>query len=842
MSTFALGQSGSLSNAPRPAQLIDFSPMVPALQKMAKQNQEQNNEALRAAGAAFTLGKKEGKSEAQILKELTDSNRTPAQVRSYLKKRVEAGTLHEADNPAFLLGLQETQGQLAVDQYATDALNAINAGAYTQEYASTVPGHEREAEESILRQLKEEYGQHLDGMSYYAAIAAEPMLRKVQGQILNRVEELGRERRSEDYRSAAGILYSKKGQEYAEAETSQERTQIMREFGELLTKDQHLIKNHYKFAEDHLLKMAAKVAQEDGYATAVNMLEDMEESVTVGADFKIFRDSDSIRIQNAIDTYEYRAEQEALDAPRKEQQKRSAAQSRISLGIYTALSQSKELGTQEFNEMREGILEAADRGGAEGLATFLGFDEDKVPFTEEDMPYLREFIDKQSESMTRQARIVDQDNLGGVVDRAVDIVLKDGDLYTAEEHIKQAINDGEIQGRDYNTVLDAAKAASSDEVRTSMFTVNNSGAEKEVVDIILRKLYADEYESGTMNGEDPVTDLQKMPIKGRVQAEFLSRVQAHVEETGKPLQLHEIHMMGREITEDLLTKHFEEPKESFNQDLGEIKSVMHSQKMESSSTGFWNGTASLGGIEDRAVAAVIEDVTKGLLRGAVDTPPGPIPKNPIDPLQMGMQEYIKQRKEQDRPIYKKSSKDGSEYDPRAVKRVEATINGIMRPLVEDVLENDDLPDKAKNAIREDTLLKSGLITSEEYMGLSDLASDYLGQMPTEVGELAAYYADKVPGEDDIEARDHVPVLDTEYLDKVLKQQGSFDFIRNNIYAARFADFRGHNYHSQGFGPAKFTDEYTNEIQDRVIGLLILSGIDPTQDNQHKFLRHQTLNF
>lgn len=379
ISAFTIPEAAAANKAPVDIDLLDFRPLIGPLNQMAKQNQEKNNEALREAGRAFAQGQKEGKAPSEVLKQLTESGRTPEQVKKYLQKLVDSGKMEESDNPAFLLGMQERIGENAHDAYRSNAIAYVESGAYTEWYASAEFGKQDEVDAKVLADLKERFGGPLDGLGFYAAMAADPKLMDTNSRLLDAAATLGRERKSADYRRSSASFIRERADDIAAAYLDgdeETENEALKQLGERFDADSLVLKDQgaIEVLEKSIAKSFRRLAMNPavGPAAAGEALEDTILGVKNSRGQLILETTDNSSLWRLREELQLQGERDGMTARQDAEREEKDKFKQVDDIFYNLLSEAASQGNRHLINVQNTIIDIVEEGGMKALVD-LGF-------------------------------------------------------------------------------------------------------------------------------------------------------------------------------------------------------------------------------------------------------------------------------------------------------------------------------------------------------------------------------------------------------------------------------------------------------------------------------------
>ena len=505
VSAFTIPGEAAANQAPAQIDLLDFGPLLGPLGQMAKDNQNKNNEALRAAGRAFAKGREEKKTESQILKQLTESGRTPEQVKKYLQKLVESGKLNEADNPAFLLGFQERIGEAAHDAYRSKAIAAVERGDYTDMYSTAPLGTEDDVDAQVLADLQEKYGEEFESLGFYAAMAADPLLMDTNRKLLDAAAGLGRERKIQDYRNATALYVRERADEIAlnyldgDEDALQES---LKKLGERYDADSLVLKG--KGAIDILEKSLAKSFRRLAINPAVGPEaagEALEDTLFGVVDFNgnlVLEMSDNATLWNLRKDLQLQGERDKISAAAEAEREEKAKFKELDEILYDSLSVAAGRGGKALFDVSEAIIELVEQGGMgalqdAGLIPDSATPDDYSIDNEFIADNIRKYVDDRvgkfrQKSLDSQALRVED-----IQNEIIGLGYNQG-YDAAVTRLRDLRNDGRIEATEYKAVEDLLKKAVTKDNSLSWQRAQSMGIFDSLFDIVKASVAEDNEE------------------------------------------------------------------------------------------------------------------------------------------------------------------------------------------------------------------------------------------------------------------------------------------------------------------------------------------------------------
>lgn len=350
VSTFAIRDFSAASNAaPVAPHLLDFSGLSRTLQGFIDERRTFDEEARTALGRRVADLQEQGLSQEEILKKVSESGSAPRRVAGWLAKRVQAGTLDEIDNPAFRLGLESRRGEAAVAEYERALADAKDRVA--QQVAAAEAGSENQVALQALGELRSDLGKTLEGLGFFGARAAEPLLQRAHERFLDAVSATQRQLRREEYRLLAGESFQALAAQYSEAGTQDEKEALLKEFSAQVDKI-HFdgVENPQGFLEDQVRVAAGKINLNAGPEAAAEFAKELYDNLTNGKGNHILADTDALGLLGDIGRYEQQADSERERA------------------LIKADAKVREYGAKFREELGPRLSEAAAGGAAQVIA------------------------------------------------------------------------------------------------------------------------------------------------------------------------------------------------------------------------------------------------------------------------------------------------------------------------------------------------------------------------------------------------------------------------------------------------------------------------------------------
>jgi len=418
------------SNEVRRNLIGSFNNLSRTLQQRQREQSSEDESYYAEIAKAVSSGRDKGKSDSDIFKSLSESDKSPRRVRSLLNKLyTEENGFTKADNPVFQFTLQSIRGEQAAAELGRIGTDQIQEAA--ERVAARRPEERAAAANEELLQLRKENEDLFDieALGIFGVNAAEENLQRVGESYIDEVFKRAAEIQVAEAETAitakmitavapvvqafATLDGGDDVQAYQSAATALGLVIDQAKIGGVLTSEQSVLQ---------VRKAIGELVTEIGPEKGADFLEYAADNVKNGAGVKVLQDS--LELQGYIDSLQAAAAQDGQQKFFRIQQERARVGDAIlRSNVWTQMQEAASSGNlATLNSVltnAEGIIRSGDLEAFEELGLVL---------SEDDINYALEALQDERARLSRTAAASSEAEMQGFRDTLSDVLWEEGIL------------------------------------------------------------------------------------------------------------------------------------------------------------------------------------------------------------------------------------------------------------------------------------------------------------------------------------------------------------------------------------------------------------------------------